>query len=669
MKYLSELIAFLSLGASPALADDVVFLAADESNEAQASLATFLAEELAGSFDLRTELLVPGENGSITGLESLANAELLVVFADAHPLTAADRTTVETYLASGLPILAIRSGCVGFDDFDEYTRGGAAVNYLGQWRDAAPPVVRRLPSANEHPIVAGLDIASLKAHGPLYRVTPLAETATPLLMGQALGVKEPEPVAWTTGYNGSRSFATSLGSPGDFAEPVFREMLRRAVFWCLGREDLDGHEPVPVLDESNSVSIFDGESLEGWTTHGGRYDGNARWTVEDGVIVGRQGPHQSGGLLYTNRPYDNFILSFETWIDYPFDSGVFLHMVPRGGGKGIQVTLDYRPGGQIGGIYADGYLQENPDSTDLLEREAWNQVVVRCVDNDMHVTAWLDGELLVDYVTPKGMEGFADTGLIGVQVHGGEHVPDSTRAMFRNLRIRELPHYDSELFSVDDHGILTTTEAGAKAGWVSMFNGRDLSGWDPRPAPESYRVEEGVLVFPAEGGNGEIRSLKEYRDFELRLDFKIAKGANSGLFLRSGPDGNPSYSGCEIQILDDFNWETLTNSTLRDYQFSGGLYAAKAPKIKTALRPLGDWNTYKVRYVGSQISVRLNGYLLYDVDTFELEADPPFQDRVERGFIGLQRHGIADSEQEAFAWFRNIFVKELGEHAGTEINK
>ncbi len=642
-------------------ADQVVLLAADEENQAQQSLENFVADKLAGAFELECQILTPNDQGAFEGLASLSEADLLVVFSDSHTLDAENRAVIEGYIASGRPILAIRSGCNGFEDLDEYSHGCVAANFLGVWEDKGSPSVRRPPAAIEHPLVAGLDLASFKAHGPLYRVLPLAETATPLLMGKVVGVREAEPVAWTTGFRGSSSFATTLGTPQDFAEPAFREMLARAVFWCLGREDLTGKEPVPVLDESNSVSIFDGESLEGWTNHGGRYDGNARWTVEDGVIVGRQGPAKSGGLLYTNRPYDNFILSFETLIDYPFDSGVFLHMVPRGGGKGIQVTLDYRPGGQIGGIYADGFLQQNPDSTDLLKRDQWNQVVVRCVDNDMHVTAWLDGELLADYVTPKGSEGFADTGLIGIQVHGGENVPETQRAMFRNLRIRELPHYDSELFTVNDRGVLTPTEAATAAGWTPLFNGLNLDGWDPRPGPASYRVEEGVMIFPNEGGGGEIRSLGLYRNFELRLDFKIAKGANSGLFLRAAPEGDPAYSGCEIQIIDDFNWETLTDSKLQPYQFSGGLYGAMAPRIKSALRPLGDWNTYLVRYVGSRISARLNGYLLYDVDTFELDAKPPFAERAERGFIGLQRHGIADKEVKDFAWFRNIFIREIDE--------
>ena len=102
--------------------------------------------------------------------------------------------------------------------------------------------------------------------------------------------------------------------------------------------------------------------------------------------------------------------------------------------------------------------------------------------------------------------------------------------------------------------------------------------------------------------------------------------------LRAARDGsNPAYSGCEVQILDDFNWETRTNSTLQPYQFTGGLYGAHPPGVKNALRPLGEWNTYQIHYAGSRIQTVLNGHVLYDVDTHTLEgAKPPF---AERGFM------------------------------------
>ena len=134
--------------------------------------------------------------------------------------------------------------------------------------------------------------------------------------------------------------------------------FRRLILLCLGAATSLSQEP--RLNAANATGLLDGKTLAGWVTSGGRYDGTARWTVEKGFLVGRQGKGRSGGLIYTERPYRNFIFSVETNIDWPFDSGVFLRMVPRGGGKGAQVTLDHRPDGEIGGIYADGFLKHNP---------------------------------------------------------------------------------------------------------------------------------------------------------------------------------------------------------------------------------------------------------------------------------------------------------------------
>jgi len=192
------------------------------------------------------------------------------------------------------------------------------------------------------------------------------------------------------------------------------------------------------------ISLFDGKSLAGWVTSGGRYDGSARWTVEDGALVGRQGPGKAGGLIYTETDYQDFLFSCEAKVDYPFDSGIFLRMVPRPGGRGVQVTIDHRPGGEIGGLYADGFLKHNEAGEHLYRRGEWNLFEVRCVGNPQQVTAWLNGELLVEHSLSAEDTDFAPRGLIGLQVHGGADTPESQRAMFRNMTVVALRSLDRE---------------------------------------------------------------------------------------------------------------------------------------------------------------------------------------------------------------------------------
>ncbi|MFB3904151.1 MAG: DUF1080 domain-containing protein [Acidobacteriota bacterium] len=223
--------------------------------------------------------------------------------------------------------------------------------------------------------------------------------------------------------------------------------------------------------------------------------------------------------------------------------------------------------------------------------------------------------------------------------------------------------YDAQLFKCDREGFLDLLPQGESKGWRKLFNGQDLSGWEPVGDPKGYLVRDRMLVFPGTGAGGYIRTAQDFKDFELLLDFKIARLANSGVFLRADrqkPD--PVFSGCELQILDDFNWEHDTGYAPKEWQFTGSLYASVAPGVR-ALRPLGAWNSYRITFVGSRLKVELNGKVLYDVDTHDvpvLQPDKPlFRDRARSGFIGLQRHAPDQVQGDAYAWFRNIFIREI----------
>ena len=186
------------------------------------------------------------------------------------------------------------------------------------------------------------------------------------------------------------------------------------------------------------TSLFDGRSLDGWVTRGGRYDGDAAWSVEDGVLTGREGPGGAGGLIYTERAYRDFELELEVRLLYPFDSGVFVRMLPRESGlKGAQVTIDHRPKGEVGAIYADGFLAHTPWAAGAMKKDAWNHFRVICSGHPMHIRAWMNGASIADHRI-EDPTGYAEQGLIGLQVHGGEDPPPGAMVQFRNVRVREL---------------------------------------------------------------------------------------------------------------------------------------------------------------------------------------------------------------------------------------
>jgi hypothetical protein len=176
-------------------------------------------------------------------------------------------------------------------------------------------------------------------------------------------------------------------------------------------------------------------------------------------------------------------------------------------------------------------------------------------------------------------------------------------------------------------------------GFVLLFNGKDLTGWHVMGTP-AWKVEDGVLVCTGEGG-GWLRSDKQYENFVLRLEFRISKGGNSGIFIRSALEGNPAFTGMEVQILDDHGRQPTPHTT-------GAIYDAVAPK-KNMSKPAGEWNFVEIICSGPWVVVAMNGEEIVRVN---MDEHPKLKDRLRKGYIGLQNHG---SRVE----FRNIRIKEL----------
>lgn len=192
------------------------------------------------------------------------------------------------------------------------------------------------------------------------------------------------------------------------------------------------------------------------------------------------------------------------------------------------------------------------------------------------------------------------------------------------------------------------------AGFEALFNGKDLSNWQglidgpPMVAAlndeqrsqrqnaadasmhKHWRVENGVLIFDGRGDS--LQTIKNYRDFELYVDWKIEKEGDSGIYLRGSP---------QVQI-----WDNPIGS--------GGLYNnhvhASRPLVK-ADAPVGEWNRFHIIMRGSHVTVYLNDVLVVDDVVLENYWEPA-KPIYAIGPIELQNHGNT-------LYFRNIFVKEL----------
>jgi HEAT repeat protein len=198
-------------------------------------------------------------------------------------------------------------------------------------------------------------------------------------------------------------------------------------------------------------------------------------------------------------------------------------------------------------------------------------------------------------------------------------------------------------------------------GFVPMFNGRDLSGWQglvenpaarskmtpaelaakqveaDKKVPANWSVKDGSIWFNGSGEN--LCSIKEYGDFEMLVDWKISKKGDSGIYLRGSP---------QVQI-----WDTSRVDAGAQVG-SGGLYNNQinpSKPLQVADNPVGDWNTFRIIMTGEKVSVWLNGILVVDNVTLENYWDrkmPIFP----KGSLELQAHGTD-------LGFRDIYVREI----------
>ena len=197
-------------------------------------------------------------------------------------------------------------------------------------------------------------------------------------------------------------------------------------------------------------------------------------------------------------------------------------------------------------------------------------------------------------------------------------------------------------------------------GFKALFNGNDLSGWkglvgNPKTRAimtsaelaeaqvkadadmrEHWKPVDGIIVFDGKGKS--LCTAKDYKDFELLVDWKIKEKGDSGIYLRGTP---------QIQIWDP-------SLSKKNAVGSGGLFNNKKNADKPLViadNPVGQWNTFRIRMVGEKVSVWLNGKLVVDKTVLEnyWERDKPIY---RTGQIELQNHGNT-------LYFRNVFIKEL----------
>lgn len=183
----------------------------------------------------------------------------------------------------------------------------------------------------------------------------------------------------------------------------------------------------------------------------------------------------------------------------------------------------------------------------------------------------------------------------------------------------------------------------AETAWVSLFNGKDLSGWIT-VGNEKWTVEDGAIHGVAVTREyGYLQTQKTYRDFELSLRFRCEANGNSGVFFHTQfkPGTADVSQGLQFEID-----QVLNHHTAGIYGDGRGWVVWPAPENETVVRQ-NDWNDYVLKVVGNRYIARLNGVLMVDFT----DPNPKSFD----GYIALQLHsgGVGDMR------FKDIFIRDL----------
>lgn len=198
---------------------------------------------------------------------------------------------------------------------------------------------------------------------------------------------------------------------------------------------------------------------------------------------------------------------------------------------------------------------------------------------------------------------------------------------------------------------LCLTVVRAESGWVSLFNGKDLSGWIQRNGKAKFEVKNGMIVGTTVAGtpNSFLCTKDSYKDFVLELELKVAPDMNSGIQFRSLSlpevnDGRVHGYQCEVDPS-----ARAWSGGIYDEARRGWLYPLDLnPAARSALK-LGQWNKFRIECIGNSLRTWVNGVPVAHV----------IDDMTSEGFIALQVHGIGNNKEkegEQIMW-RNIRIK------------
>jgi hypothetical protein len=454
---------------------------------------------------------------------------------------------------------------------------------------------------------------------------------------------------------------------------VFLMILSLSLFACQQKDDF--------------VPLFNGKDLSGWEVK----NGEAPFTIEDGVIVGTCVSGTPNTFLCTEKEYSDFILTFEAKFEKG-NSGVMFRAQSDpeyrdGRVHGCQMELDPEERAWTGGIYDEarrGWLypmEYNQEAKGAFKHGEWNSYRIEAIDNNLRT--FVNDVQFANLVDEVDAEGF-----IGLQVHsiGSKESLVGQKNMFRNIKIctsnlekqRTPVNPDIPQVSYLENQLSDREKA---EGWNLLWDGKTTEGWrgaklDKFPE-HGWNIANGILSVEESDGaesrnGGDIVTIDKYENFILEVDFKITEGANSGIkyFVDTELNqGEGSSIGCEYQILDDniHPDAKLGRGGNRTLASLYDLITANAknfnPDLPREKRSNGyDWNRAKIIVRGDDVEHYLNGILVVKYNRSgqqwkDIVAESKYKiwpnfGETRTGHILLQDHGD-------HVMFKNVKIKTL----------
>lgn len=435
------------------------------------------------------------------------------------------------------------------------------------------------------------------------------------------------------------------------------------------------------------VALFNGVDLSGWEVK----NGEAPYSVEDGMIVGRCVTGTPNTFLCTEKEFGDFILTFEAKFEKG-NSGVMFRAQSNpeykdGRVHGYQMELDPTKRAWTGGIYDEarrGWLycmEYNQEAKSAFKPGEWNTYRIEAIGN--HIRTFVNEVPFADLIDDVDAAGF-----IGLQVHsiGDNEELSGQRNIFKNIKICTTnleEHKKPENSAIKQVSYLENqlSDREKAEGWKLLWDSKSNNGWRGAKLeqfPEQgWSIADGVISVEQSDGaesrnGGDIVTIDKYENFILELDFKITEGANSGIKYFVYTDlnqGEGSSIGCEYQILDDKNHPDAKmgkdgNRTLASLY---DLIAANAKNFNPDLQREKrvneyDWNRAKIIVRGDVVEHYLNGILVVRYNRSgkqwkDLVAGSKYKNwpnfgEARTGHILIQDHGDNVS-------FKNIKIKEL----------